>query len=92
MAAPMLPTLVDPTPAGDCWLHEFKRDGYRTQLRLVPSGSGDFTPNRNTWSHVYEPVLQAAEQLASDAIRDGELREVFAAARLTGCCCARALT
>src|SRR5690348_15468377 len=70
--APCDPTLRDSPPPGDGWLYEIKADGYRAQLHL---GAGEVTIYSRTgvnWTKPFAGIAQAARQLATSAIFDGE--------------------
>jgi bifunctional non-homologous end joining protein LigD len=71
---PMMPTLVDEPPEGDCWLHEIKYDGYRTIVAVDGENTKAFTRNGHDWSAKYAPIVEEAASLkCRTAILDGEM-------------------
>jgi bifunctional non-homologous end joining protein LigD len=71
---PMMPALVDSAPRGSGWIHELKYDGYRTQLALHGDDRRAYTRRGHDWSHLYAPILAAADDLdRQSAVIDGEI-------------------
>ncbi|MBZ9739727.1 MULTISPECIES: ATP-dependent DNA ligase [unclassified Mesorhizobium] len=70
---PMEPELVDTPPQGDEWIHEFKFDGYRTQLIKDEDGIRLFTKNGYDWTGRYVQLAGEATAIeAASFIIDGE--------------------
>ncbi|MDW6020645.1 hypothetical protein SAZ10_02590 [Mesorhizobium sp. BAC0120] len=71
---PQLATLVETPPTGPDWLHEIKYDGYRTELIIEQGRARAFTRRGADWSRKYQPIIEAAAELAVEsAIVDGEV-------------------
>jgi hypothetical protein len=72
--SPELATLVDQAPAGDGWVHEIKRDGYRTAARLGSGKTRMLTRSGLDWTVRFRPITAAlAGVKASTAYLDGEM-------------------
>lgn len=70
----MQPTLADAAPNGNHWIHEFKYNGYRTELLLNGSYSRAFTRNGQDWTEKYRLIVDAAQSLTGGcALLDGEI-------------------
>jgi bifunctional non-homologous end joining protein LigD len=71
---PQLTRLVDEAPAGRCWLHEIKYDGYRVHARIDGRDIKLLTRTGLDWSHRYRRTIDALGSLkAKSAYLDGEL-------------------
>lgn len=69
----MKPKLVTTAPAGDCWIHEFKLDGYRTQIIIDDDGIRALTSSGADWTRKYTGIVEAAADLGlKSAIIEGE--------------------
>jgi bifunctional non-homologous end joining protein LigD len=72
--APTLATLSDKAPGSDNWIHEIKFDGYRLQTRIADGHAALLTRKGLDWTHKFEPISHALEELAvKTATLDGEL-------------------
>src|SRR5690606_6753963 len=68
------PVLVDTPPTGDCWLHEIKYNGYRTQLAIWSGHARAYTRAGHDWTAKYAPLCRDAEGLpVLSALIDGEV-------------------
>lgn len=73
---PQLATLAKSPPAGDRWIHEFKLDGYRIQIRIDGKRRSVQLITRNglDWTHRMKPLTDAALRLpVKSALVDGEV-------------------
>ena len=71
---PELPTLVPEPPAGECWIHEIKYDGYRTLIVIDRGQVRAFTRSGNDWTRAYRRVVDACCKLKCEsALIDGEM-------------------
>jgi bifunctional non-homologous end joining protein LigD len=71
---PQLTRLVDEAPAGGCWLHEIKYDGYRMHARIEGSKVTLLTRTGLDWSRRYRRTIEALGSLrVKSAYLDGEL-------------------
>lgn len=71
---PSLATLSDKAPDSENWIHEIKFDGYRLQSRIADGHAALLTRKGLDWTHKFEPVSHALEELpAKTATLDGEL-------------------
>ncbi|MFH5926099.1 DNA ligase D [Roseomonas xinghualingensis] len=69
---PMLCVLESEAPAGPCWVHEIKLDGYR-MLAVIQGGKARLlTRTGQDWSHRFPEVAKALGALP-DGVVDGEL-------------------
>lgn len=68
-----MPTLVDKPPEGDDWTHEFKFDGYRSQIVIDDGDVRIFTRRGFDWTAKYHDLVETAKGLdVQSAIIDGE--------------------
>ncbi|HEX4408984.1 MAG TPA: DNA ligase D [Xanthobacteraceae bacterium] len=71
---PSLATLRDQPPRGKNYLHEIKLDGYRIEARLDLGKVRLLTRNRQDWTHRFQRIAKAVEELpAQTGLLDGEL-------------------
>jgi bifunctional non-homologous end joining protein LigD len=71
---PQLPTLAPAPPAGDGWVHEIKRDGFRTLIRLDKGEARIFTRSGYDWTKRYGSFPKYCQKLAKrPALLDGEM-------------------
>ncbi|MER8786904.1 ATP-dependent DNA ligase [Mesorhizobium sp. M0983] len=69
----MLPTLVAKPPQGEGWSHEFKFDGYRSQI-VIDGNARIYTRSGLDWTSKYRDLAKAALGLyVENAIIDGEI-------------------
>lgn len=70
---PMLATLTDQPFDHDDWIYEIKWDGYRA-LSFINKGKVNlYSRNGISFNQKFGTIIQALEQLAADAVIDGEV-------------------
>jgi bifunctional non-homologous end joining protein LigD len=70
--APQLCAVVERPPAGAGWIHEFKFDGYRVQLRVEGGKARLSTRKALDWTEKFEAIAREAKALP-DVLIDGEI-------------------
>jgi bifunctional non-homologous end joining protein LigD len=71
---PALASSVDKVPAGSCWIHEIKFDGYRVQVHIHDGQVKVFTRRGNDWTKRFRKIASDASEIeAGSAILDGEV-------------------
>ena len=75
---PPLTRLVDESPKGDGWLHEFKYDGYRMHARIDSGDIKLLTRTGLDWSHRYRSTVEALRSLpVKSTYLGGELYALY---------------
>ena len=71
--SPELATLTERVPEGEAWLHEIKLDGYR--MLACKQGKKVTLTSRNgkDWTDRFGEVTEALQDIAGDALLDGEV-------------------
>jgi bifunctional non-homologous end joining protein LigD len=71
---PCLPSPAPKPPAGDCWVHEIKLDGFRLLARRDPAGVRLLTRRGIDWTTRYPSIAAAVAALACrSCLIDGEV-------------------
>jgi ATP-dependent DNA ligase len=72
---PTLASSIERVPAGECWIHEVKLDGYRVQVHPANAAVKIFTRCANNWTSRFKKIGDDAWHInAGSAIVDGRPR------------------